>query len=266
MKTARKYLIPAFVAAFALMFAVATPYVIAEGGDYTHAKWGAKYHKMHKAIEVNLEEGKSWAIPLPEDFNKESIKSLKEDVSVSLIDAANAAHSAGVDDVMKASIGIAIDQNGNKGVAWILASMNMDEEAQTATANIFVVDAGDITNTAETTKEFDHSTKYTRHGDYKMSGHKMHGYYADMTPEELEAKRAQYKEMKEAFSTLSEEEQTAIKSHFHSMMKDNTDMSQEDREAKFAKLKAEMQAFMELSLDEKISYLKYFAQSLKNQE
>ena len=34
----------------------------------------------------------------------------------------------------------------------ILASMNMDEEAQTTTANIFVVDAGDITNTAETTK------------------------------------------------------------------------------------------------------------------
>ncbi len=265
MKTARKYLIPAFVAAFVLTFVIATPYVIAEGGDYGHAKWGAKHHKMHKVIEVVLDEDKKWSIQLPEEFNKDAMKSLKEDVSVSLLDAANAAQSAGVDDVMKASIGIAKDQNGNKGVAWILASMNMDEESQTITANIFVVDAGDVTNTATTTKEFDHSMKYSKHGDYKMSGHKMHGYYADMTPEELEAKRAQHKEMKEAFSTLSEEEQTAIKSHFHSMMTDNADMSQEDREAKFAKLKAEMQAFMELSLDEKISYLKYFAQSLKNQ-
>jgi uncharacterized protein YdeI (YjbR/CyaY-like superfamily) len=86
-----------------------------------------------------------------------------------------------------------------------------------------------------------------------------------MTPEELEAKRTQYKEMKEAFSTLSEEEQTAIKTHFHSMMKDSTDMSQEDRDVKFAKHKEEMKAFMELSLTEKISYLKYFAQSVNNQ-
>jgi len=148
--------------------------------------------------------------------------------------------------------------------------MTMDSETNTKSMMIHVIDARadtlDAAATEDVQKEFDHSTKYTRHGDYKMSGLKMHGYYADMTPEELEAKRAQHKEMKEAFSTLSEEEQTAIKSHFHSMMTDNADMSQEDREAKFAKLKEEMKAFMELSLDEKISYLKYFAQSLKNQE
>lgn len=170
MNTKTKYLIPAFAAVFALTFVFATPYVMAEGGDYTHAKWGAKNHKMHQAIEVNLEDGKNWSIPLPEEFNKEAMKGLKEDASVSLVDAANAAQSAGVDDVMKASIGIAKDQNGNKGVAWILASMNMDEESQTATANIFVVDAGDVTNTAEITKEFDPSMK-----DRHMNKFSMHG-------------------------------------------------------------------------------------------
>ena len=253
MKTARKYLIPAFVAAFALMFAVATPFVMAEYGDGY-----AKYHKKHWTVQVSNDFK---GIPIPEDATHQS---LKDEINISLSQAASK-----YPDAKKAKLGIAVNDNG-KYVVWKVIEMTMDSETNTKSMMIHVIDArADTLDTAATEdvqKEFDHSTKYTRHGDYKMSGYKMHGYYADMTPEELEAKRAQHKEMKEAFSTLSEEEQTAIKSHFHSMMKDNTDMSQEDREAKFAKLKAEMQAFMELSLDEKISYLKYFAQSLKNQE
>ena len=253
MKTARKYLIPAFVAAFALMFAVATPFVMAEYGDGY-----AKYHKKHWAVQVSNDFK---GIPIPEDATHQS---LKDEINISLSQAASK-----YPDAKKAKLGIAVNDNG-KYVVWKVIEMTMDSETNTKSMMIHVIDARadtlDAAATEDVQKEFDHSTKYTRHGDYKMSGHKMHGYYADMTPEELEAKRAQHKEMKEAFSTLSEEEQTAIKSHFHSMMTDNADMSQEDREAKFAKLKEEMKAFMELSLDEKISYLKYFAQSLKNQE
>ena len=254
MKTARKYLIPAFVAAFALMFAVATPFVMAEYGDGY-----AKYHKKHWAVQVSNDFVGN--IPITEDSTHQS---LKDQITITLSEAASK-----YPDAKKAKLGIAVNDNG-KYVVWKVIEMTMDSETNTKSMMIHVIDAGaesiDKAATEDVQKEFDHSTKYTRHGDYKMSGHKMHGYYADMTPEELEAKRAQHKEMKEAFSTLSEEEQTAIKSHFHSMMTDNADMSQEDREAKFAKLKAEMKAFMELSLDEKISYLKYFAQSLKNQE
>lgn len=254
MKTARKYLIPAFVAAFALMFAVATPFVMAEYGDGY-----AKYHKKPWAVQVSNDFVGN--IPITEDSTHQS---LKDQITITLSEAASK-----YPDAKKAKLGIAVNDNG-KYVVWKVIEMTMDSETNTKSMMIHVIDAGaesiDKAATEDVQKEFDHSTKYTRHGDYKMSGHKMHGYYADMTPEELEAKRAQHKEMKEAFSTLSEEEQTAIKSHFHSMMTDNADMSQEDREAKFAKLKEEMKAFMELSLDEKISYLKYFAQSLKNQE
>ena len=254
MKTARKYLIPAFVAAFALMFAVATPFVMAEYGDGY-----AKYHKKPWAVQVSNDFVGN--IPITEDSTHQS---LKDQITITLSEAASK-----YPDAKKAKLGIAVNDNG-KYVVWKVIEMTMDSETNTKSMMIHVIDAGaesiDKAATEDVQKEFDHSTKYTRHGDYKMSGHKMHGYYADMTPEELEAKRAQHKEMKEAFSTLSEEEQTAIKSHFHSMMKDSDDMSQEDREAKFAKLKAEMKAFMELSLDEKISYLKYFAQSVKNQE
>jgi len=253
MKTARKYLIPAFVAAFALMFAVATPFVMAEYGDGY-----AKYHKKHWTVQVSNDFK---GIPIPEDATHQS---LKDEINISLSQAASK-----YPDAKKAKLGIAVNDNG-KYVVWKVIEMTMDSETNTKSMMIHVIDAGaesiDKAATEDVQKEFDHSTKYTRHGDYKMSGHKMHGYYADMTPEEREVKRTQHKEMKEAFSTLSEEEQTAIKSHFHSMKSDSADMSQEDREAKFAKLKAEMKAFMELSLDEKISYLKYFALSVKNQE
>ncbi len=254
MKTARKYLIPAFVAAFALMFAVATPFVMAEYGDGY-----AKYHKKHWTVQVSNDFVGN--IPITEDSTHQS---LKDQITITLSEAASK-----YPDAKKAKLGIAVNDNG-KYVVWKVIEMTMDSETNTKSMMIHVIDAGaesiDKAATEDVQKEFDHSMKYTRHGDYKMSGHKMHGYYADMTPEELEAKRAQHKEMKEAFSTLSEEDQAAIKSHFHSMMKDSDDISQEDREAKFAKLKAEMKAFMELSLDEKISYLKYFALSVKNQE
>ena len=254
MKTARKYLIPAFVAAFALMFAVATPFVMADYGDGY-----AKYHKKHWTVQVSNDFVGN--IPITEDSTHQS---LKDQITITLSEAASK-----YPDAKKAKLGIAVNDNG-KYVVWKVIEMTMDSETNTKSMMIHVIDAGaesiDKAATEDVQKEFDHSMKYTRHGDYKMSGHKMHGYYADMTPEEREVKRTQHKEMKEAFSTLSEEEQTAIKSHFHSMKSDSADMSQEDREAKFAKLKAEMKAFMELSLDEKISYLKYFALSVKNQE
>lgn len=259
MKTARNYLIPAFVAAFALMFAVATPFVMAYSGDGTSYHDGAKYHKKHWAVQVSNDFVGN--IPITEDSTHES---LKGQINISLSEAASK-----YPDAKKAKLGIAVNDNG-KYVVWKVIEIKWDSESETKYKIIHVIDARadslDEAATEDVKKEFDHSTKYTRHGDYKMSGHKMHGYYTDMTPEEREVKRTQYKEMKEAFSSLSEEEQATIKTHFHQMKKDSADMSQEDREAKFAKYKAEMQAFMELSLTEKISYLKYFAQSLQNQE
>jgi len=259
MKTARKYLIPAFVASFALMFAVATPFVMADYGDGYATHDGANYHKKHWTVQVsNAFVGN---IPITEDSTHQS---LKDQITITLSEAASK-----YPDAKKAKLGIAINENG-RYVVWKIIEMTMDSGSDTKSMIIHVIDAGadsiDVAATEDVQKEFDHSMKSTRHGDYKMSGHKMHGYYADLTPEEREVKRAQYKEMKEAFSSLSEEEQTAIKSHFHSMKRDSADMTQEDRETKFAKLKAEMKAFMELSLDEKISYLKHFAQSVKNQE
>ncbi len=145
-----KFLIPTFAAVFALAFVFVTPYVMAEGDYEGHSKWGAKHQGMNKAVTV---DGFTGSIPIPEDFDKETMKALKEQVSVTLIDAATAAEDNGLSNVMKASIGIVKNENGDKYVAWVLAGMSMEDD--TITKNIFVVDAGNVENTGSITKSFD---------------------------------------------------------------------------------------------------------------
>jgi TRAP-type C4-dicarboxylate transport system substrate-binding protein len=70
--------------------------------------------------------------------------------------------------------------------------------------------------------------------------------------------------MRTAFESLSEEDQSAIKSYFHSMKEQFADLTEEEKKAKHAEFKEQMEEFMKLSLDEKISYLKYLAISLRN--
>ena len=251
MKTARKYLIPVFVAAFALMFAVATPLGMAYSGDGSSYHDGSKYHKHHWTVQVSNDFKGN--IEITEDSTHESLKSkvtiLQSDVESQYPDA------------KKVKLGIAENENG-KYVVWKAIEYDMEQDSETKTKLIHVIDAGaksiGVAATEDVEKEYDYSTKSKMHA-------KMKDHYAEMTPEEREKKRAQHMEMKEAFSSLSEEDQSVIKTHFHQMKKDGADMSEEDREAKFAKYKEEMHAFMQLSLDEKKSYLKYFAMSLKNQ-
>ena len=183
-----KYLIPAFAAVFALMFVAAAPHVVAEPGaekgawhEGKKAMWkdGAKHHKKHMAVEV---EGFVGTIPVPEDVDRETHKALKDQVTVSLSEAAQGL------DVMKGSIGIAVNENGEKFVVWTLASMDHDEESDTMTATIYIVDAADAENTATVTKEFDPSKKYGMHGEYGKD--RMHGDYDAKlaNPEQLENK------------------------------------------------------------------------------
>lgn len=249
MKKTSKFILPAFVAAFALAFVVATPYVMAESGYGMHSFDGAKSHKGHWAIQV---EGFEGTIQITEDVDK---KTLKDKVTVSLSEA-----SAGL-DVQKASLGVAVNENGEKYLVWKLVSIITDSESGTATKTINIVDAGDVDNTALVTKEFDKSSHQDKWAHYKD----MKGKFADITPEEREAKFAQYKEMKEAFASISEEDKETIMSHFKDMKGHFADLTQEEIKAKHTELKQQMEAFMELSLDEKTNYLKNLAMSFRNQ-
>ncbi len=77
------YLIPAFAAVFALMFAFAPSLALAESGDDMNGKWtGQKNHKMYKVVEV---EGFVGSIQITENVDRQT---LKDQVSVSLSEAA----------------------------------------------------------------------------------------------------------------------------------------------------------------------------------
>ena len=104
--------------------------------------------------------------------------------------------------------------------------------------------------------------KHYSYGD-KWPHYKMYNsHFSDLTPEEREAKIAQYTEMKEAFTSLSEEDRETIMAHFKDMKTQYADLSDEERTAKHAEMKTMMEEFMQLSLDEKIEYLTEFANSL----
>ena len=203
----KKYVLPAFVAVFALMFVAATPYVIAEpgegkgwgnnnGGDgvYDHSK--KKMNKgHHMAVEV---EGFTGSIIIPEmseeTDKKADHEALKEQVTVKLSEAAAAAENAGL-DVIKGSIGMAVNESGDKYVVWTLAEMNRDSESETMSATIFVVDAADVTNTAQVTKEFDRSMFMTEGKDKRYSYDKEGDYENTLSdPEQIEDKIAKIEE------------------------------------------------------------------------
>lgn len=155
------YLIPTFAAVFALMFAFAPTLASAEFGNDMHDKWAdQKNHKMHKVVEI---EGFTGAIQITEDADRQA---LKDQVTVSLSEAADGL------DVMGGHIGVAVNEDGDKFIVWILKSIEKDSESDTVTATIYVVDAANAENTATVTKEIDHSE---RDGKFGHSGNKSAG-------------------------------------------------------------------------------------------
>jgi len=222
-----KFMIPAFAAVFALMFVVVTPYVMAEeDGEHTeekHAKWGgADHNKKHMKIQIGELSGS-------EPITMETIHDKKDEViALSVI-------SYNYPDAKKASIGIAVNDAGEKFLVWKVVTMTKNDDG-VKSVTIHVVDAllGYEITTIE--KSFDHSSM-----DGKWSHYGMHDKFAELTPEEHEAKYAHFKEMKQEYATLSDEE----------------------KDAKHTEFKSKMEEFSALSLDEKIIHLQEFANSLR---
>jgi len=238
-----KFMIPVFAAVFALMFVFATPYVMAEGGDYS--KWGgADHHKKHMKIQLGELSGS-------EPVTRETIHDKKDKVIALTVATYN------YPDAKKASIGIAVNDVGEKYLVWKIITMTKNDDG-TKSGTIHVVDAllGYEITTIE--KSFDHSSM-----DGKWSHHGMHDKFADLTPEEREAKYAQFKEMKQAFSSISDEDRELIMTHFKEMKQEHATLSDEEKDAKHTEFKSMMEEFSALSLDEKIVHLQEFANSLR---
>ena len=143
MTTKTQYMLPAFVAIFALMFVAATPYVAAEDSEKPLAH---HYGKKHMPIQV---EGFEGGIPIAEDSNRQELKS---QVTVSLSEAAEGL------DVYKAHLGAVVNENDDKFLVWILVNFEKDTEFGIVTVTTFIVDTVDSANTTQTTREHDPST------------------------------------------------------------------------------------------------------------
>ena len=130
---------------------------------------------------------------------------LKSKVTVKFSEAVVLAEEAGL-DVMRGTIGMAVNENGDKFVVWMLAEMNMDDsESDAMSTTVFVVDAADSTNTIQTIQEIDHSgmmaegkdKQYSHDKDKQYSHDKQQlGNYEDTLsdPEQIENKIAKIEE------------------------------------------------------------------------
>ena len=188
-------------------------------GDYKHAK---KMHNGHIKVMV---DGFTGSIPVPDmsevEDKREVYESLKEQVTVKLSEAAIAAEDTGL-DVMKGSIGIAINENDEKYVVWLLAEKNRDQSSQTATATIFVVDAADLTNTAQVTKEFDHSRSDADATNFANKSERLQQKFSEPTGDpEVDALRAEFvekiQELRDASSDGNNEQAQQIREDLKSL-------------------------------------------------
>jgi hypothetical protein len=143
-----KYLLPAFVAIFALMFVTATPYVSADDSERSPANHNGKKHMPI------LVEGFEGSIPITEDSDRQELKS---QVTVSLSEAADGL------EVYKGHLGAVVNENDDKFLVWLLANAEKDEESGIVTATIYIVDAADSDNTTEISREIDRSQDDRKH-------------------------------------------------------------------------------------------------------
>ncbi len=183
MTTKTQYMLPAFVAIFALMFVAVIPYVAADDSDRAFGQHqGEKMYKKHMPIQV---EGFEGSIQITENSDRQE---LKGQVTVSLSEAAEGL------EVYKAHLGAVINENDEKFLVWILANFEKDEESGILTATIYIVDAADSSNTTQITREIERSTEDRKrsHGDLVNNLERLEEKFSEPTGnEELDELGAQ---------------------------------------------------------------------------
>jgi hypothetical protein len=129
-----------------------------------------------------------------------------------------------------------------------------------------LVDAGtgDVLYVTDT-KSFD-SNKKKKHSDNRHDNKhdkKMRDYYKDMTPEQITEKKKQFKEMGEAWKSLSIPDKAAMIVHFMQMKLQWDTMSEEQKDEKKTEMKDKWKGLLTASPEEKKQKLEEFAQSIK---
>ena len=92
---------------------------------------------------------------------------------------------------------------------------------------------------------------------------KMRDYYKDMTPEQIAEKKKQFKEMGEAWKSLSIPDKAAMIMHFMQMKLQWDTMSEEQKDEKKTEMKDKWKGLLTASPEEKKQKLEEFAQTVK---
>ena len=127
--------------------------------------------------------------------------------------------------------------------------------------HMVVVDAGDGSALYVSEGVSKDNWKQYKHSDSE-SHKKWKDHYDDLTPEEVELKKQQWGEVKEAFFALSVDERAKMIMHFMSMKTQWDSLSEEDREAKKLEMKAMMEELLPLSVEEKTQKLREYLKSI----
>ena len=149
----------------------------------------------------------------------------------------------------------------NGYLVYIVVMSNDDHEYSKV-----LVDAGngDVLYVSDA-KSFD-SNKKKKHSDNrndKSHDKRMKDYYKDMTPEQIAEKKKQFKEMGEAWKSLSITDKAAMIMHFMQMKLQWDTMSEEQKEEQKAEMKDKWKGLLTLTPEEKKQKLEEFAQTVK---
>ena len=120
---------------------------------------------------------------------------------------------------------------------------------------LYVTDAKSFAENKK--KKHSDSTKDSKHDK------KMRDYYKDMTPEQIAEKKKQFKEMGEAWKSLSIPDKAAMIVHFMQMKLQWDTMSEEQKDEQKAEMKEKWKGLLTSSPEEKKQKLEEFAQSIK---
>ena len=105
----------------------------------------------------------------------------------------------------------------------------------------------------------DYSNKKASNEKYNE---KMKDYYKGMTDEQIAEKKRQFKEMGEAYKSLSIQDRAAMIIHFMQMKMQWDTMSEDEKTQKKTEMKQMFQDYLPLTLEEKKQKLQQYIQSL----
>jgi len=126
-----------------------------------------------------------------------------------------------------------------------------------------LVDAGSGEVLYVTDSKKQDSNKKKRYNENKHDK-KMKDYFKGMTPEQIAEKKKQFKEMGEAWKSLSIQDKASMIMHFMQMKLQWDMMSEEDKQKQKEEMKEKWKGLLTLTPEEKKQKLEEYAQTIKS--